>query len=183
MSLPKKYLSLLGLSVLFIIYSFTYRRNVAADILYIENGWDEEWNRRLALADTNDPDSILPYPFGGNESGGVYGNQPGNFKEEVEYDKESGNYFVYRRYGRFSSAPPVVMTPSEYRAYVAKQQAQDYWNSRSKSQEAQEAEGRDPASSIIPQITIDNENFARIFGSNTIDIRPQGDSECPQTTF
>ncbi len=167
----------MGLAVLFIIYSFTYRRNVAEDILIMESGWDEEWSRRLALADTNDPDSVLPYPFGGNESGGVYGNQPGNFNEEVEYDKESGNYFVYRRYGRFSSAPPVVMTPSEYRAYVAKQQAMDYWNSRSKSQEAQEAEGRDPASSIIPQITIDSENFARIFGSNTIDIRPQGFAE------
>lgn len=176
MKLHKKHLLLPGAAVLFFIYSFTHRRNVAADIL----GRDlMEYAPLLgmALVDTNDPDSILPYPFNEGETGGVYGDEPGNFKEDVVYDQVSGNYFVYRRYGRFSSAPPVVMTPEEYREYVARQQAKDYWDARSKSEAAQQAEGRDPASSIIPQITIDSEGFARIFGSNTIDIRPQGFAE------
>jgi len=176
LKLKKEHLILPGLAALFLIYSFTYRRNPAADILETQVLDDFGVPFLPALSDTNDPDS-LRYPFNSSESGGVYGNEPGNFTEEVEYDQESGNYFVYRRYGRFSAAPPIVMTPSEYRDYVARQQAKDYWDARSKTDAAQDAAGRDPASSIIPQITVDSESFARIFGSNTIDIRPQGFAE------
>lgn len=182
MRIPLKYIGLPALAGLFLIYSFTYRRNIAEDIIR-ENEEEEAlaWANDLAylpaIADTNDPDSSLIYPFDGDESGGVFGNEPANFKEEVVYDQNSGNYFVYRNYGKFSSAPPRVMTPREYREYIARQQAKEYWDARSKSDDAQKAEGRDPASSLIPQITIANENFAKIFGSNTIDIRPQGFAE------
>lgn len=170
-----KYFGFPALAGLFIIYSFTYRRNIAEDIIALEDSFNLDDFK--APADTNDPDSALVYPFEGGESGGVFGSEPSNFKEEVVYDEESGNYFVYRLYGKFSSAPPVVMTPREYREYVSRQQAKEYWDARSKSEDAQKAEGRDPASSLIPQIVIDNDNFARIFGSNTIDIRPQGFAE------
>lgn len=131
----------------------------------------------LALRDTNDPDSVLPYPFDPSETGGVYGNQPGNFKEVVEFDAVSGNYFVYRKFGRFATNSPIVMTAEEYRNYVAQKQALEYWNAKTKSAEAAAAEGRDEGSSLIPQIVINNEGFSRIFGSNTIDIRPQGFAE------
>ncbi len=174
MKLSLKHIAIPALAGLFLIYSFTYRRNFARDIIAINE--DSELNKLVAPADTNEPDSLI-YPFENGESGGVFGNEPSNYKEEVVYDENSGNYFVYRSYGKFSAAPPMVMTPREYRDYVARQQAKDYWDARSKSDEAQKAEGRDPASSLIPQIVIDNENFARIFGSNTIDIRPQGFAE------
>ena len=170
-----KYFAFPALAALFLIYSFTYRRNFAEDL--IEYQEDSELGKLVPPSDTNDPDSVLRYPFDGGESGGVFGNEPSNFKEDVVYDEESGNYFVYRTYGRFSGAPPVVMTPTEYRDYIAAQQAQEYWSARSKSDDAQKAEGRDPASSLIPQITINSDNFAKIFGSNTIDIRPQGFAE------
>jgi hypothetical protein len=69
------------------------------------------------------------------------------------------------------------MTPEEYQEYVARKQVQDYWKAKTQSEEAAKAEGRDPENSLIPQITIGQEWFTRIFGSNTIDIRPQGYAE------
>jgi len=159
-------------ATLFLIYSFTKRERAAVIVAA-----PDMTSLAISLADTNDPDSTLRYPFSNGESGGLYGNQPGNYQEKVEYDASSGNYFVYRQYGRFSAEPPIVMNPDQYRAYVARKQALDYWNSKTKSAEAAKAEGRDPESGLIPQITVNSETFSRIFGSNTIDIRPQGFAE------
>ncbi len=130
----------------------------------------------LAIADTNEPDS-LKYPFKPGQTGGVYGSNPSNFKEDVVFDSETGNYFVYERYGRFASKSPIVMTPDEYRSFVARKQALEYWDQKTQSAAAAKAEGRDPESSLIPQIQVNSELFNRVFGSNTIDIRPQGFAE------
>jgi len=130
----------------------------------------------VAVADTNEPDS-LKYPFKPGQTGGVYGSNPSNFKEDVVFDANTGNYFVYERYGRFASKSPIVMTPDEYRSYVARKQALEYWDQKTQSAAAAKAEGRDPESSLIPQIQVNSELFNRVFGSNTIDIRPQGFAE------
>ena len=128
-------------------------------------------------ADTNDPDSVLPYPFADGETGGVYGGYPGNFKENVTFDPATGLYLLNRKFGDLQTKPPMIMTPEEYREYVAQKQVQDYWKSKTKAAQSDSEEGRDSESSLIPQITVDNEIFSRLFGSNTIDIRPQGYAE------
>lgn len=126
--------------------------------------------------DTSDPDSVLPYPFD-DESGGLYMEDPDNYNEEVVYDTETGQYIVTQKIGNLNAKPPMFMTPEEYREYVAKKQAEDYWQAKTQSEEAAAAEGRDPSSSIIPQIQVNSELFDRLFGGNLIDIRPQGYAE------
>jgi cell surface protein SprA len=130
----------------------------------------------IAVADSNEPDS-LRYPFKQGESGGVFGSNPSNYKEDVVFDAATGNYFVYQRYGRFASKSPIVMTADEYRDYIARKQALEYWDQKTQSDAAAQAEGRDPGSSLIPQIQVNSELFNRVFGSNIIDIRPQGFAE------
>ncbi|MEQ9261775.1 MAG: cell surface protein SprA [Owenweeksia sp.] len=132
---------------------------------------DDPWEQMVA--DSTEPDSTLPYPFD-SEEGGLYLDNPANYKEEVDYDPETGQYIVTQKIGNLEARPPMFMTPEEYRQYVARKQADDYWKSKTQSEAAARAEGRDPGSSLIPQIQVNNETFARIFGSNTIDIRPQG---------
>lgn len=126
--------------------------------------------------DTTEPDTVLPYPFK-NQAGGLYLNNPSNFTEEVTYDPVTGQYTVTRKIGNIIAAPPILMTAEEYQQYVADKQVGGYWKEKTQSAEAAKAEGRDPESSLIPQITINSEAFARIFGTNVIDIRPQGYAE------
>ncbi len=127
-------------------------------------------------ADTNDPDSALPYPFD-DESGGLYMDNPSNYTEEVEYDEESGQYIITQRVGGIATKAPMLMTPEEYSEYIAKKQASDYWQAKTQSEKAAQAEGREPGTGLIPQIQVNSEFFNRMFGSNTIDIRPQGYAE------
>ncbi len=131
----------------------------------------EIWEQ--VVADSTEPDTTLPYPFDAEE-GGLYLNNPSNYTEEVDYDPETNQYIVTQKIGNLNARPPMFMTPEEYREYVARKQVDDYWKSKTQSEEAAKAEGRDPGSSLIPQIQVNSETFARIFGSNTIDIRPQG---------
>lgn len=125
--------------------------------------------------DTNEPDS-LPYPFD-DGTGGLYMDNPSNYTEEVEYDEETGQYIVTQKIGGLVAKPPMLMTPEEYKDYVARKQASDYWAAKTQSEEAAKAEGRDPGSSLIPQLQVNSQLFNKIFGSNTIDIRPQGYAE------
>lgn len=130
----------------------------------------------LIPQDTNDPDTNLPYPFG-DESGGLYMDNPSNYSSDVEYDDETGQYVVTEKIGGLTSKPPMFMTPEEYREYVARKQVDDYWKSKTQSAAAAADEGRDPGSSLIPSIQVNSELFNKLFGSNTIDIRPQGYAE------
>ncbi len=124
--------------------------------------------------DSGEPDTLV-YPIKG--TGGLYGNNPSNYTEEVDYDESTGQYIVTQKIGNLVAKPPMFMTPEEYKDYVARKQASDYWATKTQSAEAAKAEGRDPGSSLIPQLQVNSQLFNKIFGSNTIDIRPQGYAE------
>jgi cell surface protein SprA len=130
----------------------------------------------LMQADTTDPDS-LPYPMNPGSDGGLYLNTPNNYNTEVVYDPETGQYIIYERIGNLLIKPPMVMTPEEYREYIYNKQKNDYWTdkvaSTSKANEANERSN----SSLIPQIRVRNEAFGKVFGSDIIEIRPQGAAE------
>ncbi len=141
-----------------------------------------EWPNEAihGLVDTNDPDSTLPYPIKGDE--GINLKDPANYGQNVEYNEATGQYIVTQKIGGLVNKPPMIMTPEEYREYIAKKQVSDYWGTKTQGTNGAanaggKDEGRDPGSSLIPQIQVNNKLFATIFGSNTIDIRPQGYAE------
>jgi cell surface protein SprA len=63
------------------------------------------------------------------------------------------------------------MSPEEYRKYEYDRAIKDYWNQR--------ISGREESfrSNLIPQLEVGGEAFDKIFGSNTINIVPQGSAE------
>ena len=90
----------------------------------------------LMPADSGEPDTLV-YPIKG--TGGLYGNNPSNYTEEVEYDESTGQYIVTQKVGSLVAKPPMFITPEEYKAYVAQKQASDYWATKTQSAEAAKA--------------------------------------------
>ncbi len=127
------------------------------------------------------PDSVqLRYPIQREEgltqqskiySSPLYFNDPANITTEVEYDPLSGDYIVKRKIGELEYRPAKYFTMDEYMDYSLDKSMQSYWKERAMSSAAGGSGG------IIPEIYIGGEAFDRIFGSNTIDIRPQGSAE------
>lgn len=102
----------------------------------------------------------------------LYLNDPSNIKSEVEYDPETGEYIVRQRAGNLDYRMPYTMTMEEYMKWDQERALQQYWVER-----AMQSGGGASNTGIIPQIFIGGEVFEKIFGSGTIDIRPQGSAE------
>ena len=129
----------------------------------------------------NDSTEIdLPYPFhddpgypttGQDNQNGLFLGQPSNVTTEVEYDMDNNQYVITRKIGSLRYRTPIPMTYDEYMKYDMQNSLENYWRERAR------ASGVAQRTGFIPQLHIGGEAFDRIFGSNTIDIRPQGSAE------
>jgi cell surface protein SprA len=130
--------------------------------------------------DTNPEDTILPFPFNDNtgdpyspqQNGGIYLNNPSNLNSTYEYDPETNTYVIKTTVGNYEVRPSTTMSYEEYQKYSMDQMLQKYWRDKNKSNRLTKSDG-----GFIPKIRIGGEAFDRIFGSNTIDIRPSGSAE------
>ncbi len=96
---------------------------------------------------------------------------PSNISSEVIYNPEKDEYIIYQKVGSFDYRTPVYMSPEEFRKYEFGRAMREYWHSRI----AGDVTGF--RSGLIPQIQVGGEAFDKIFGSNVINIIPQGSAE------
>ena len=130
--------------------------------------------------DTTLPDGDLPYPIPAQQPGDMplptddnklFLETPSNFKDELIYDPVTNTYTYTKKAGEIDLTSPWSYTMDEYKELNLQRSLQSYWRERSLGTAAGARTG------IIPQIHIGGEVFDRIFGGNTIDIRPQGSAE------
>ncbi|MDA0829465.1 MAG: cell surface protein SprA, partial [Bacteroidetes bacterium] len=101
-------------------------------------------------------------------------NTPTNIHTEVTYDPITGFYVAQKYIGTVPIGGPQYFSPAEYQQMVFGQQEAQGWQSRwSQGSAADQREG----SSIVPDMTITNPAIKDIFGSDELEIRPQGTAE------
>jgi hypothetical protein len=123
-----------------------------------------------------DTTGTLPFPFKDQPAFGhsnpdsikLFLNKPSNIKYEIEYDPVTGQYVFYEKIGALNYRLPQTMSLDDYVSYDFDKSIKDYWKERSRIQDLDNKGG------LIPKLTIGGEAFNRIFGGNTIDIKPQG---------
>ncbi len=113
---------------------------------------------------------LLPYSQKGFESP-LYLKLPPNIQTRVEYDPETNEYKVQRKVGNLNYRDPFSLDFDAYRQYDFQNSLDRYWSTRVKG------ESFESQSSLIPKLYVGGEAFDRIFGSNTINITPQGSAE------
>ncbi|MCD6347005.1 MAG: cell surface protein SprA, partial [Bacteroidales bacterium] len=111
-------------------------------------------------------------PFGKPLAGSpLYLHMPTNIQKKVEYDLKDNEYTFKHQIGNFDYRSPYSMSFDDYRKYDFENSIKNYWFTRVRG------ESFEAQSSLIPKLYIGGEAFDRIFGSNTINIRPQGSAE------
>jgi len=105
-----------------------------------------------------------------NNQSPLYLSDPSNYQTEIIYDPVTRQYTFKRRIGDFYYDTPTTLTENEYFEYQNKKGIKEYWKER----RAQNARSTTNGNSIIPPMFIGGKGFETIFGSNTVDIRPQG---------
>ena len=101
----------------------------------------------------------------------LYLQDPSNIKEEVDYDPITKQYTIRRKVGSFEFRRPVVLDFDEYQKYDMEKALRNYWHERSQTS------GQVSDARTVPQMKFGGEAFEKIFGSNVIDIKPQGSAE------
>jgi len=136
---------------------------------------------RAVLPDTGNTDTIkLPYPWKDNltdpisnapSQSPMYLGDPSNIQMGIDYDPDENQYNINETMGDRFYRNPTYLTFDEFVRSEYSKSTKNYWKEISEnSSEAQKK-------SIIPKIYIGGQAFDRIFGGNTIDIRPQGSAE------
>ena len=100
----------------------------------------------------------------------LYLQDPSNITHEVFYDPTTGQYTFKHKIGDFEYTTPTTLSQKDYFNYKKNKGVLDYWRER----RLQNTKSSNESNSIIPPLYIGGEAFDLIFGSNTIDIRPQG---------
>ena len=113
---------------------------------------------------------IPDYPTTGIENPkGPYLKLPSNIKSTVVYNPETQQYEFSENVGKFPFRPSSDVSLEEYRQYDLQHAIRDYWRQKAASKSA--------AQGFKPKISVGGEAFDKIFGSNTINITPQGSAE------
>ena len=99
-------------------------------------------------------------------------NDPSNINTDVVYDPETNEYVLKSTIGNLNYRDPNYMTLDEYRNYDMDKALREYWHDKTGANRGSKGDGN-----IIPKIHIGGKAFGKIFGGNTIDIRPSGSAE------
>jgi cell surface protein SprA len=108
----------------------------------------------------------------------LFGEPPSNVETEIEYDPESGNYNYKQSMGKLNYRPPSYLSFDEYKDYEKKKSLNDNWKEIQDAAAEEESDSEEGGSSAFrPAINVEAEGFDRIFGGNTIELRPNGSAE------
>ena len=90
------------------------------------------------------------------------------------YDPKSDRYLLTEEVGGYPISTPLVLTVKEYEAYVLKEQMQRYFQEKVQALSGYGSNVEEAQKNLLPELYINNKFFESIFGSNAIDISPQG---------
>jgi cell surface protein SprA len=161
------YKNLLLFLYLVLFAAFLLQSSDAISQTALQNSQNQDTARKSILK-LKDNSGI---PWEPKQKSPLFLNNPSNIKSSVVYDPQKNEYVVYQKVGAFEYRNPVHMTPEEFRKYEFDRAMREYWESRLAGDET------GYKSSLIPQIEVGGEAFDKIFGSNTINIVPQGSAE------
>ncbi|MDO4224339.1 MAG: cell surface protein SprA [Bergeyella zoohelcum] len=101
---------------------------------------------------------------------------PNPTRYEAFYDVTTGKYYLYPKVGNVVTGSPIAMSVAEYQAYVRSQQLSSYYKEKSANNNIVFRKDQSEAQKkgLLPSIMVKNKLFETIFGSNKIELIPQG---------
>ncbi len=134
----------------------------------------------MTMAPADSDSTTLPYPFPDNiadpfsNSGSqspMYMGDPSNVNTTIEYDPFDRQYNINQNIGSMFYRNPSYMRFDDFVEQEFRNSTRNYWKQRAGEESQVGRKG------LIPKLHVGGQVFDRIFGGNTIDIRPQGSAE------
>ena len=90
------------------------------------------------------------------------------------YDPEQDRYIFSASIADFPIGTPLVLTPAEFEKRLLKQQMNAYFQQKITLIGENKGEDNAAQKDLLPELYVNSKFFSSIFGSNQIDVRPQG---------
>ena len=91
-----------------------------------------------------------------------------------KYDQVNDRYIFSEEIGGYPISVPLVLTVKEYESLVLKEKMEDYFQEKTKALSGYGSNVEEVQKNLMPELYVNNKFFKNIFGSNAIDISPQG---------
>ncbi len=113
----------------------------------------------------------------GYDLGNIKTPNPNNIESKYTYDALTDRYIYTEKIGSFNINYPVILTPKEYYALVAKESVKAYYKEKIDAFDGKKGNVDDAQKNLLPEFYVKSDFFESIFGSNTIEVVPQGSVE------
>lgn len=102
---------------------------------------------------------------------------PNSIESKYTYDPITDRYIYTEKLGTFNINYPVILTPKEYYALVAKESVKEYYKQKISAFDGKKEGAEDAQKNLLPEFYVKSDFFESIFGGNTIEVVPQGSVE------
>ncbi|WOD42089.1 cell surface protein SprA [Hwangdonia lutea] len=102
---------------------------------------------------------------------------PNSVESKYTFDPVTNRYIYTEKIGNYNIKYPVILTPKEYYALVAKENLKAYYKEKIDAFDGKKAGAKDGQKNLIPEFYVKSDFFTSIFGSDTISVIPQGSVE------
>ncbi len=99
---------------------------------------------------------------------------PKSIESKYTYDPILDRYVYSEKLGNFNINYPIILTRSEFQKLVLEEQLKAYYKKMADAAAGQKEGSEADRKNLLPEYYIDSDVFATIFGSNTINVVPQG---------
>ena len=90
------------------------------------------------------------------------------------YDPIMDRYIFTEEIGGYPISIPIILTVKQFESLLLKEQMQDYFQQKVQALSGYGNNVEDAQKNLLPELYVNNKFFKNIFGSNAIDISPQG---------
>ncbi|UKM65760.1 cell surface protein SprA [Flavobacteriaceae bacterium GSB9] len=102
---------------------------------------------------------------------------PNSIESKYTYDPVTDRYIYTEKVGEFNINYPIILTPDEYYALVARESLKGYYKEKIDAFDGKKEGSEEERKNLLPEFYVKSDFFETIFGSNVIEVVPQGSVE------
>ncbi|WP_417212656.1 cell surface protein SprA [Bizionia sp.] len=102
---------------------------------------------------------------------------PSSIESKYKYDPITDRYIYTETVGEFNINYPIILTPEEYQDLIVRQSLQSYYKQKIDAFDGVKEGSEEEQKNLLPEFYVNSGFFETIFGSNTIEVIPQGSVE------
>ncbi|WP_344727794.1 cell surface protein SprA [Corallibacter vietnamensis] len=113
----------------------------------------------------------------GHSLGNLQMPNPNSIESKYTYDPITDRYIYTETVGNFNINYPIILTPEEFQDLVIKEKLKEYYKQKTDAFDGKKEGTEEEQKNLLPEFYVNSGFFETIFGSNTIEVIPQGSVE------